>query len=572
LQQQRPSPRLGAPFALRVPVAFCFSGYGRHGDRGKRGTLPVPARESLEEGSQVAFHEYSCNHVCDTDNQHQDKERATMIDHKLLLRYSLVFFLAPVLACTANDTPAPAEKKTETTGSYTVGKGPLKEPAQLDAVFESMEMKPVKLDSSAWSRRVEAILWTDWTVLEAVTHGTRVKKGDTLLKLDTSKVTALIDDMEQAQPADKAALELAQAELQNMEQTNPLKLQSSQRVLKETNEEAARYEKSGRAEQEKSAKFGIRSAQQLLDNATEELEQLQKMYRAKDLVEETEEIVLKRQKFAVESAARNLENVKRNADWEVNTIIPRWDRYWNTKKQEDQFALDFAKQSLPMTLAKKRLEVEKMKHDLSKSQQRLADLKSGLESLNVRAPMDGIVYYGACENGRWTTGGSLEKKLVPGGKVSINEVFMTVVNPARLQLKTSVPEGELSRVRAGAEGEASPVSASDRKFTATVETVSEIPLAGGGYQATISFRNEAALRLVPGMLCKVSVPPPPKVKILLVWTESLFTEGNRKIVYVQKPDGQPEKRTVKTGESNEKMVEILEGLAEGEKILMKKPE
>src|SRR5206468_2329789 len=83
------------------------------------------------------------------------------------------------------------------------------------------------------------------------------------------------------------------------------------------------FQNTGRAQREKSARFNLKSAQQRLDNAKEELSQLEKMYKADDLTEETEEIVLKRQKFAVEAADYSLETSKQMADQSLNTTIPR---------------------------------------------------------------------------------------------------------------------------------------------------------------------------------------------------------------------------------------------------------
>ncbi len=495
-----------------------------------------------------------------------------MIYSEVRLGYFLGLVLASGLGFAGTNDSALLEKKAEAPATYVVGKGPLKQPVQLDGVFEAAEMKPVKLDSLLWSPRIEAALYAEWTVLEAVPHGTPVKKGDVLVKLDPGKIAVQIEDLEQVMPEWASAVELAQTELKNLEQTTPLKIQAGQRILRETDDELNRFQKTGRAEQEKAAKFGVRKEEQDLANAKEELKQLKQMYRAKDLTEETEEIILKRQKFAVDSAERALETKRLSADWELNIMVPRWDRYWKTKKQEDQIAADFSEQSLPMLLAKKRLEVEKLKRDQKKLQQRLADLKKGLEWINLRAPQDGLVFYGAWDDGKWSTGATVAKRLVPGGKVYINEVVMTVVDPAKLVVKASVPESELSRVQAGSVGEGTRVSEPDRKFPVTVEAVGEIPLPGGGYQATLSFRRESAMRLVPGMLCKVSVPAPPSGAVLLAWTDSVFTEGKQKFVYVQKTDSQFEKRKIKTGDSNDKMIEVLEGLDEGDKIQMKKPE
>ena len=53
--------------------------------------------------------------------------------------------------------------------------------------------------------------------------------------------------------------------------------------------------------------------------------------------------------------------------------------------------------------------------------------------------------------------------------------------------------------------------------------------------------------------------------------EAVFAEGGEKYVYLS-TKGPAEKRFVKTGESDDRIVEIEEGLAAGDRILTKKPE
>ena len=49
-----------------------------------------------------------------------------------------------------------------------------------------------------------------------------------------------------------------------------------------------------------------------------------------------------------------------------------------------------------------------------------------------------------------------------------------------------------------------------------------------------------------------------------------FAEGDKKFVYLPKDEGEPEKREVKVGGTDLKRVEILIGLAEGDKVLQNK--
>lgn len=446
--------------------------------------------------------------------------------------------------------------------THTVSRAPAKPKAQFDAVVEAVEMTPIKLEPKTW---------TDFTVLEAVPHGARVKKGDLLVRCDAEKLKEQISDLEQDQAVAALNLELAQFELENLEKSTPLKLEAARRAQRNATEDLAYFERIGRAQREKSARFNLKSAEQRLENAQEELRQLEKMYKADDLTEETEEIILKRQRFAVESAEFSLESTRQQTDLTLKTSIPREAETLKAAKQDQDLALALSEQTLPRNLSKKRYDVEKLKRDQKKAAKRLAELKADLALMELRAPRDGLVYYGACENGKWPNAGAVAKKLLPQGKLTPNEVFLTILNPDRLVLRAILQEADLAKVKPGMEGEAAPVAMPETKLPVKLEELGWIPLPGGGFDARLSFNPPAGLRLMPGMNCKVSLGPPQKPDAVLVPKEAVFTEAGQSVVYVLKPDGQPEKRTVKTGEPEGNLLTVTEGLAEGEKVLLQKP-
>lgn len=471
----------------------------------------------------------------------------------------------PVLASGAS-TPAsdskPAEPKPAPT--HTVAKGTLKSKVLLDAVFESTAMAPIKIETKSWS---------DLTVLEAVAHGARVKRGETLVKIDTEKLVEQIKETEQDAPAAAIALDLAVAELANLEQTTPFKSDSAQRAHRIANEDLAYFEKTGRAQREKNSRFSLKSAEQRLEGAKEELSQLEKMYKADDLTEETEEIILKRQKFAVEGAELSLESARLFAERDQKTVIPREHETLKAAKRDQDAALPLSEVSLPRSLAKKRLDLDKLKRDQKKADKKLADLKKDLDNLAVTAPMEGLVYFGSCENGKWSGGAQVAKNLMPAGKLSANQVFLTVVDPDKLVLRATATEADLQHLKPGLKGSAAPVSAPDKKLGAKVEEISFIPAAGGGFDTRISFKKDSDVRLYPGMNAKVSLGESGNGEVPLAPKDAVFSEGRKHFVYLPGKDGaKAEKRDVKTGESDGKMTEILDGLSEGDKILLTKPE
>jgi HlyD family secretion protein len=493
-----------------------------------------------------------------------------MKPNRLQVRITRGLLLALVLAGSrglAGETNAPAgavPKPPEAPATHTLARPPARAKAQFDAVFEAVEMVPTKLEPKAW---------TDLTVLEVTPHGARVSKGDMLLRLETEKLEEQIEELERDRPAAQLARELAAAELQNLKQTTPLKIEAARRARRLAEEDLAYFEKTGREQKEKAAKYNVKAAEQRLDGAREELKQLDKMYKADDLVEDTEEIILRRQKFAVESAEYGLETSRQGVEYSLKTGLPREHESLQTSRRDQELALDLAGETLQRNLSKKRLDFAKLEHDQEKAEKRLADLKKDLKNLGrICASRDGVVYYGACEGGKWTTGAAMAKKLVPGGKLAPNEVLFTIVNPEKLALRAVVQESDLALLKPGLEGQAAPLAAPDQKLPVKLEEISRVPLPAGGFEARLSVRTDPKGQIMPGMNCKVSLGDPPKPEALRAPKEAVFTEGGASHVFVFKDGGPPEKRPVQTGAADDKTIELLQGVSDGEKILLKRPQ
>ena len=469
----------------------------------------------------------------------------------------IAYILSSSLVFAAEPT---AEKKADAPATHTVKKGPLKSKAAVDAVVEPQQMEAIKLVPKSWS---------DFNIQDIVAHGAHVKKGDVLIRFEADKFKDQLEEFEAERPGAKVAFELATAELENLEQSTPAKLDAAKRTFRNADEDYSYFESTGRPQREKSAKFSLKGAEQRLENANEELKQLTKMYQADDVTEETEEIVLKRQKFAVESAQFYLESTKLSTTRDLEVFIPREYENLKNNRRDQELALTLAEQNLPRNLAKKKLDLEKMKRDQKKAEKKLADLKSDMELLTIKSPIDGIVFYGANENGKWTTGGTVSKKLVPTGKVMANEVLMTVVNPDNLILKATIAESDLGNFEQVMKGTASPISAPKKKIPVKLEQLGDLPSPGGGYEAQISYKKDKAVRLVPGMTCKVSFSEGNGGEQLLAPKDAVFGDGDAKYVYLAKGN---KKRNVKVGDSDDKMIAVTDGLSSGDQILLKKPD
>jgi HlyD family secretion protein len=481
------------------------------------------------------------------------------IYHYSLWTPSLLCLLVTLVVVRAEDKKDEEIKPPET---HEVKRGSLKVKVQLDGVFESAEMYPI---------RIRPKVWTDLTVVEPTQHGATVKKNDPLVKFETEKLVEQISDLEQDRPGSKLALELAEAELKNLKETTSTKLEGARNANRIATEEYDYFQTTSREQREKGSLFSLTNSLQRLESAAEELKQLESMYKADHLTEETEEIILKRQRFAVEAAQFSLNAVKLNVDRDLKVNIPREHERLRLAKREQELSLALSEETFPRSVPKKEADVAKLKRDDKKNVKKLEELKQDLKALEVTAPADGIVYYGACQNGKWITAAEVARKLVPGGKLAPNEIIMTVVNPEKLLVKTIVPETELQHLTTGVKGEIAPAAAPDKKLPVKIKELGFVPLPGGGFEAQLSLEDRDGTRLVPGMTGRVTFEAEKK-NILSVPRSAVFTENNDKVIYVATTEGKSAKRVVKTGGSDEGVIELLEGVTEGDRVLLKKPE
>ena len=217
----------------------------------------------------------------------------------------------------AKEEPAPAAAPaTPPAPTYTVKREPFKIQIELDGSFECRDMSEIIFHPEEWAA---------FTVVHAVEHGSRVKKGDVLVEFDSEKIDKAIADLKTEQQIAEVALKLAEDQLATLEKSTPMDLETSQRSQRIAEEDDKRYFDDVRPMEIKTEDMTVKMYQEQLDNAKEELDQLEKMYKADDLTEETEKIVLKRARNTVERDAFWLEREQFDYDQTMKYMLPRTD-------------------------------------------------------------------------------------------------------------------------------------------------------------------------------------------------------------------------------------------------------
>jgi HlyD family secretion protein len=485
--------------------------------------------------------------------------------------FALTCSLAPSLPRAQETKPgdaqaaAPAAEAPSKTPMIQLAREPFEVKVALKGLFESAAMAEVVLRPQAWSQL---------SVLEAVGPGRWVQKDERLVSLDTRRIDEAIRDAETALETSALAIRQAEEDLKLLDGSLPLDLAAAKQALDLADQDLMRFLKIGRPLSEKSAEFAFKSAQDSLEYQLEELRQLERMYKADDLTEETEEIVLRRQRDQVERARFAVETARVQRDRVLEVDLPRQEETLKAAARRQMLLWEKAQHGIPTAVNQKRLELEKMKAERARAEERLAKLRQDRKAMTVLSPAAGVVYYGACDRGRWRTAGAMAAKLRQGGSLQEHEVFMTIADPKKLLIRATFPERELHQMQLGLDARATPSGFPHSSLPAKILALSAIPVEGEEFEAVLEVElGDGAPALMPGMTCALQVTAYSAKEALALPPAALFgeREGDSREVYVKSGAGH-EKRRVRIGRQNEGKVEVLEGLEEGDVVFLAKPE
>ena len=118
-----------------------------------------------------------------------------------------------------------------------------------------------------------------------------VKKGDTLVRLDTQKIDEELSNIAFSRQLSALSMKQAQESLDQLRESLPFDLENAVRTKKQADEDLEYFLKVDRPLRIRSAKESLKRSEYSLENAMEESKQLEQMYKADDLTEETEEII-----------------------------------------------------------------------------------------------------------------------------------------------------------------------------------------------------------------------------------------------------------------------------------------
>ena len=459
--------------------------------------------------------------------------------------------------------------KTIALTSLLIGSAMAGEHIVQESAFEtSLSVDATFIPTKTTIVQIEPEEWSSFTVQEAAEHGASVKQGDVLITCDREGYDEKLAEMKEGVRARKLALEKSQRELTDLELTTPRSLEGERIAFQQAKESLDYFTRLGRDLEERGHDQNLESATMSLAYVKEELKQLLKMYEEDGVTEETEEIILKRQRIALKKATFGLERAKASHKWAMEKTIPR--KAVDLQRKHDAALLKYetAKLTLPRTLELKRIAVAKAIKADKEADEKLAGTEKDSAFFTIKAPVDGMVYYGRIKDGTWSATGA-EKFLAEKGSLPSEAPLMTIIAPdSTFTLHSSVSQEQRLQLAVDNTAKVTVAGLAGQEFPAKLIKLALVPNGAGKYPVELSVELPADSPIATGMSGKVSIVTYRNEKALTVPSRAISKEGGKSVVKVKQADGKSESREVTTGKSAYGKTEILSGLEIDQVILV----
>lgn len=200
--------------------------------------------------------------------------------------------------------------------------------------------------------------------------------------------------------------------------------------------------------------------------------------------------------------------------------------------------------------------------ELHKSE--LKDLEESLGKAEMKAPQDGTVAYA---NQPWY---DASQRIKVGTRLYPQQDIYFLPDMKNMQVKLSLHESVINRVRADQKASIRLDAFSDRRLDGKIKYVSELAASSfsdsKSYDAIVVIEDiPEGIALKPGMTAEVEILAGTYTDILAVPVGTVTEHFQQSYVYVKKL-GSFQRRAIKVGRTTHAFIEVLEGLEEGDEI------
>lgn len=225
------------------------------------------------------------------------------------------------------------------------------------------------------------------------------------------------------------------------------------------------------------------------------------------------------------------------------------------KRDSAKTKAELAKEVYDNTVAQINSELESKKEDYDEIAEEYETFKMEIDSGGyVFAPCEGLIS---------------SVNVSEGDSYNANQNVAVIMDSSAAYISLSVSENDISSLSVGQECEITLSAFENKTFSGEIDTISAEPARSSGsvsYTVTVKMDNDEMVSVREGMTAEVTFLEKQVKNVLYINTQAVSYHDGSNWVKVYDSDGNTVEKAVKTGFSDGRYVEIIDGLAAGDKV------
>ncbi len=409
------------------------------------------------------------------------------------------------------------------------------------------------------------------SIITLIPEGTRVKKGDLLVELDTSTLEdTKIDQEIRVQNAEASYVNSKEnlAVVQNQAEAD---IDKAKLTFEFAQQDLDQYEQGKYPNEKTAAENEITLRQEELKRAEETLTWSQKLYDNKYI----SQAELMADQLAVTRSKNDLELAQNNLKLLGDFTYHRTMAQLQSDVKQAKMALERTEQKAKADVVQAQADLKAKDAEYQRQKDKLSKIENQLGKTKIYAPADGLAIYATSAQTGGFRGG--QQPLEEGQEVRERQELIYLPITESAMVEVPIHESSLEKVRIGLPAVVTVDALPGKKFLGRMDSIAPLPDARSMwmnpdlkvYNSKI-YLDESDSSLRTGMSCKAEIIIEQYDDAVYVPVQAVLRVGGEPTVYVVK-NKSVEPRKIEIGLDNNRMARIISGLKEGELVLLTPP-
>jgi HlyD family secretion protein len=489
----------------------------------------------------------------------EGKKHATPASRKWLAWFGALLGIGVITALFVGLGAGKEPRDNEDMATFRVERGPLTINVAQAGTIQSLDQVVIKNEVEGRT-----------TILDLVNEGERVKKGDLLIELDASRLQDERIDQQIRVMNAEASFIRARENLEVVRNQAQSEMEIAELDARFAVEDLNKYVEGDHPKEVMEAEARITIRQEELRRAQEKLEWSQVLFEEK-YISQTE---LQADELAAQRAQLDLDLALAEFELLKNFTYRRKLDELTSQQHQSAMALERVRRKAAADVVQAEVELRARESEYQREQARLSKIEEQISRTRIYAPNDGLVVYATSTQANWR--GNAEP-LAEGQEVRERQDLIYLPAPGSVKAEVKIHESNLQKIEVGMPVRITVSALPGRVFRGRVANIAPLPDAVSiwlnpdlkVYNTDIFLEGDVS-GLRTGMSCRAEILVDEYTDALYVPVQAVTRIDDKPVVYVRS-GGRFVPREVEVGLDNNRMAHILDGLKEGETVLLNPP-